>query len=272
MHDRISVNAICFPSAGFRDLAAHWRELGARRVSLVSYLLLEEGLAAAQQALRTGDCQVETIAHPFLPPGKHLDAAEESWREPRDTLSRLIEHAQALGARSIYLLTGGHGTLTWEEAAEVFRAAVAPCVAQARTAGIPLMIENAPPLYAHTHIAHTLRDAVTLGQIADVGVCIEFFACWTEAGLKESIERAVPRCHVVQVCDYIYGDRSLPSRAVPGDGAIPVKRMLEWILRAGYRGVFDLELIGPRIDKEGQLKAVRRAADNVGEMLQSLGA
>ena len=40
-----------------------------------------------------------------------------------------------LGARSIYLLTGGHGTLTWEEAAEVFRAAVAPCVAKARQAG-----------------------------------------------------------------------------------------------------------------------------------------
>jgi hypothetical protein len=48
--------------------------------------------------------------------------------------------------------------------------------------------------------------------------------------------------------------------------------MIEWILAAGYRGVFDLELIGPRIDKEGRLNAVRRAAANVGEMLQSLGA
>src|SRR5208337_1185914 len=201
MHDRISVNSICFPGAGFRDLAGYWRELGARRVSLVSYLLLEEGLAAAQEALRTGDCTVETIAHPFLS-GKHLDAGDESWREARDTLSRLIEDAQALGARSIYMLTGGHGTLTWEAAADAFRAAVAPCVAQARAAGIPLMVENAPPLYAHTHIAHTLRDAVALAQIADVGVCMEFFACWTEAGLKESIERAMPRCHVVQVCDY----------------------------------------------------------------------
>lgn len=38
-----------------------------------------------------------------------------------------------------------------------------------------------------------------------------------------------------------------------------------------YRGVFDLELIGPRIDNELPLKAVRRA-DNVGEMLRSLGA
>src|SRR6202012_6196074 len=108
-----------------------------------------------------------------------------------------------------------------------------------RGAGIPLMIENAPPLYADSHIAHSLRDAVTLAEIADVGVCIEFFACWTEAGLRESIERALPICHVVQVCDYVCGDRFLPSRAVPGDGAIPVKRMLEWGLQAGDRGPFD---------------------------------
>ena len=70
----------------------------------------------------------------------------------------------------------------------------------------------------------------------------------------------------------MYGDRSLPARAVPGDGAIPVKRMIEWILQAGYRGAFDLELIGPRIDSEGHLNAVRRSAVVVGEMLRSLGA
>jgi len=60
-------------------------------------------------------------------------------------------------------------------------------------------------------------------------------------------------------------------RAVPGDGNIPVKRILGWILKACYAGAFDLELIGPRIDEEGHLAAVRRSADNLGEMLRSLG-
>jgi sugar phosphate isomerase/epimerase len=226
MHERLSVNAICFPGAGLRELAGYWQALGARRVSLHSSLLLEEGRTAAQGALRSCDSQLETITHPFLL-GRHLEGTEDSWRAPRATLDRLIEDARALGARSMYLLTGGHGTLTWEEAAQAFRAAVAPCVAKARQAGIPLMVENAPPLYADTHIAPTLRDTVALAEIADVGVCIEFFACWTEPGLRETMERA-KRCHV---CDYVYGDRSLPSRAVPGDGAIPVKRMIEWVLK-----------------------------------------
>ena len=269
MHERLSVHAICFPGASLRELARYWRELDAHRVSLVSYDLLKEGLSAVQDALRASNCKVESITHTFLT-GRHLEQHEESWREARDTLSRLIELAQDIGAQSIYMLTGGHGSLTWEEAADAFRAAVAPCVVQAKAAGIPLMVENSAALYADVHIAHTLRDAVTLAESAGLGVCIDLFACWAEAGLLESIERAMPRCHLVQVCDYVYGDRSLPARAVPGDGAIPIKRILQWMLQAGYAGTFDIELVGPRIDKEGRVAAVRRTAGKVGEMLESL--
>jgi sugar phosphate isomerase/epimerase len=272
MHDRLSIHAICFPGAGFRELSGYWRELGAHRVSLVSNLLLQEGLPAAQEALQASNCAVESITHPFLLPGRHLEQREESWRDARDTLTRMIQYAKSLGARSIYMLTGGHGTLTWEEAAEVFREAIAPCVIQAQEAGIALMVENSAPLYADVHIAHTLRDAVTLAELAGIGVCMDLFACWTEAGLRESIQRAMPGCHLVQVCDYAYGDRSLPSRAVPGDGAIPVKRILEWVLQAGYTGTFDIELIGPRIDAEGRVTAIRRSTEILGETLRSLRA
>ena len=274
MHPRLSVHNVCFPGAGLRELAGYLRELGAHRVSLASYLLFQEGLPAAQEAVTSAGCVVESLTHPFMAGvgAGHLEAREESWRQPRETLSRLIAMAQSLGARSIYMLTGGRGSLTWEEAADVFRQAIAPCVQQAREAGIALSVENSAALYAELHIAHSLRDTVTLAEIADVGVCMDFFACWTEAGLRESIQRAMPRCHLVQVCDYAYGDRSLPSRAVPGDGAIPVRRMLEWVLQAGYTGTFDIEVLGPRIELEGPVNAIRRTAEAVGGVLRSLGA
>jgi sugar phosphate isomerase/epimerase len=268
MHPRLSVHSVCFAGAALPELAGYWRELGARRVSVVSSQLLNEDLGAA---LRASDCVVETITHPFLGDCP-LERNENSWRAARDTLSHLIEAARSLEARSIYMLTGGHGSLTWEEAADVFSMAIAPCVTQAKAAGIALMIENSSALYAQTHIAHTLRDAVILAQTAGVGVCIDLFACWTEAGLRESIELATSGSCLVQVCDYVYGDRALPARAVPGDGAIPLERILGWVLRAGYTGAFDLELIGPRIDAEGRVQAVRRAADKMGEILRELGA
>ena len=76
----------------------------------------------------------------------------------------------------------------------------------------------------------------------------------------------------MQVSDYVLGDRSAPCRAVPGDGAIPLRRILGDVLDAGYRGVFDLELVGPRIAAEGAHAATTRAAEYLSTMLDELGA
>jgi hypothetical protein len=55
------------------------------------------------------------------------------------------------------------------------------------------MIENASPLYADIHIAHTLRDTVTLAELAGIGVCIDLFAYWAEAGLRRTGRPGGPR-------------------------------------------------------------------------------
>lgn len=271
MHDRVSVNSICFMTQPLQVQAEYWRTLGVQRVSLVGPQVTGEGIEAVQRALATGDYRVETIVHPSFA-GQRLDPDSGSWQEPRARLAALIEAASRVQAQSIYMTTGGLGELTWEQAAETFAAMIAPCAEQARSEGIALMIENTPPLYADLHIAHNLRDTVALAEQAGIGVCIDLPSCWTEAGLRQTIERAMPRCHLVQISDYVCGDRALPARAVPGDGDMPLARLLGWLLAAGYRGAFDLELLGPRIDEEGHLEATGRAAAALGSLLQSLGA
>jgi sugar phosphate isomerase/epimerase len=277
MHDRISVNGICFIDSSFRarpsfrEQAGYWRELGLRRVSLTSDLIAEEGVAAAQEALESGGCKVETISHQFLRDGQHYSDAT-SWVKSRDRLHRLIADAETIGARSIYMLTGGHGTLTWEDAAERFSEAVAPCVPEAKAAGVALAIETAGAFRAHFHLAHTLQDTITLTEKANIGICLDVFSIWTESALQQKIKRAIQRIAVVQLSDYVFGDACLPGRAVPGDGNIPLKRIIEWIVNAGYRGNFDLEIVGARIDQEGHIPAIRRSVKHITEILQSLGA
>jgi len=170
------------------------------------------------------------------------------------------------------MLTGGHGGRSWEEDAQHFCEAIAPCVEQARAAGVALAVENASSLYADLHIAHTLADTVALAEMADIGVCVELFFCWAEADLPQLFARALPRCRLVQVSDYIPGRRALPDRAVPGDGVIPLRHLLGLLLDAGYEGAFDLELLGPRIEEEGAADAVARAGRFVTDQLNALGA
>lgn len=271
MHERISVHQMCFAGAGLSDYVRQCRTLGARRIGFISPALLAPGgLAEARAALAGGDFAVETLAHVFR--AGHLSSDRKDWRESRESLARLIDIAAGLDARSIYMLTGGHGGLRWEDAADCFCEAIAPCVEQARAAGIGLAIENASTLYAEIHIAHSLADTLTLAEMAGVGVCIELFFCWAEAGLPALFARAMPRCLLVQISDYVYGDRALPARAVPGDGAIPLQAIVRLLLDAGYAGSFDLELLGPRIDAEGPPAAVARATAHVSELLTHLRA
>lgn len=270
MHDRISIHEVCFLGNTPAQLADIWCELGAGRVSLIPSTALADNPALLRAALKASGCRAESITHVFT--SRPLSSEAAQWRASRTALSQMIEAASRIGAGSIYMLTGGRGTLTWEQAAEAFSDAIAPCVTQARDAGVALMIETAQPLYADCHIAHSLRDAAMLAEMVDIGVCIDLFHCWTEAGLRESMARAMPRCGLIQVSDYVYGDRALPARAVPGDGALPLQQLLGWALDAGYRGAFELELLGPRIEREGAVTAVSRAAQVLQRMLGELGA
>lgn len=269
MHPRISIDNVCMMQQGPRELAASCRELGAHTVVLSSpHLLGGESTDAIALAIAQARLRVEALNGAFAVfPNLERDEGRAA-----STLSQLITVGGALGARSIYFLTGGRGALDWEQAAARFAALVAPCVADARQLGMRLMIENAPALYADLHIAHSLADTLELAERCDLGVCVELHFCWAEAGLKQLFRRAIPRCGLVQVSDYVLGDRSLPSRAVPGDGVIPLERLLGELLEAGYQGMFDLELIGPRIDAEGALAATRRAAERLSELLLRLGA
>lgn len=246
---RLSVHSVTFYGATLEQLRSHWEALGVSRLSLIDTQLGEPGLP---EVISAQGYSVESVFHLF---------------DTADGLRRVVDAAAGVGARVIYMLTGGRGDLTWEDAASRFCDAVQPCLDDAAAAGVALAIENASGLYADIHIAHTLRDTIELAEAAGVGVCVDLFHCWTEAHLPALLDRALPRTELIQLSDYVLGDRELPARAVPGDGAIPLETLIAQAIRGGYRHGFDLELIGPRIDREGPVEAARRACGVVSTML-----
>lgn len=263
-HERLSVHNVTFYGASLAELESHWAALGVARLSILDDQVLDPELP---NLLQRNAYSVEAVCHVFG--GGRLSTDRQA---ARDALSAVIDAAAGVGARTVYLLTGGRGDLTWERAAELFCAMVAPCAARAQGAGVALAIECASSLYADIHIAHTLRDTVTLAEMAGLDVCIDLFHCWAEGDFDEMVRRALPRTALIQLSDYVLGDRALPGRAVPGDGTIPIEAFVAQTLAGGYAHGFDLELIGPRIDHEGRFESARRACDVVGAMLDRLGA
>lgn len=269
MHPRINLHQIAFIKESTTSFIDYCREIGVPNMTLVTPLLMQPGgVEEAQRALAAGGPRAAVVNHPVAM-GSSLDRVGE---EETEKLRQAIDIAATLGAPVIYLVSGGRGSLLWEAAADRFAALVAPCLPLAREKGVQLTVESASPLNADMHIAHTLDDTIRLAEIAGIGVCIELNACWYESGLKEKFRRAMPLTGLVQVSDYVLGDRFTPNRAVPGDGAVPLEWLLGTILDLGYSGVFDLELVGPRIEQEGARAASKRATDNLSEILTKLGA
>jgi sugar phosphate isomerase/epimerase len=250
-HQRLSVHNVTFYGASLGELQKYWDDLGVTRLSILDGQLLDPEFPR-----RSRDRAVEAVYHLFADPA---------------ALTRVIDAAADIGARTVYMLTGGRGSLSWGQAAQRFSETVAPCLKHAQDAGVALAIENASSLYADLHIAHTLRDTITLAEMSGLDICIDVFHCWAEGDIEDLVQRALPRTQLIQLSDYVLGDRALPGRAVPGDGAIPIEAFVAQALAGGYANGFDLELIGPRIDDEGRFESAQRACDVVGAMLDRLG-
>jgi sugar phosphate isomerase/epimerase len=270
MHPRICLHQVVLMKESTTSFIELCRSIGVAHMTLATPLVMQQpgGVAALKKALSNGGPQTAIVNHPFAVfPNLEQDAGEASAR-----MLQAIDLTVELGAKSMYLLTGGRGWLSWEQAAERFIKLLEPCQKAANAKGVKLMIENASPFNVDIHITHTLADTIQLAEMAGVSICIDLQPCFGEANLPRLFKRALPITGLVQVSDYVLGDRIAPCRAVPGDGIVPLERLIGNLLDEGYRGLFDLELVGPRITAEGGAIAAKRAAERLSEILTKLGA
>jgi sugar phosphate isomerase/epimerase len=268
LHPRISLNAISTFEWSLEQDLAFYADTGITNVGVSVAKLERAGWDAAAQRVADAGLRVTNLIGlgPF-----DLDAPR-SWDRQRERLQRALDTAETVGAECVVFTTGPAGRLTWEEAADALEAALASVVADAWVRGIPFALEHTNSLRVDVGFVHTLRDVVDLARRLGTGVCMEVNACWAERGLAHTIAADADTFELVQVSDFAVGTLSTPNRLVPGDGDIPLERILSQVLGAGYGGCFDLELIGPRIDEEGYAAAARRSIDRLDAMLATLDA
>jgi sugar phosphate isomerase/epimerase len=194
------------------------------------------------------------------------------WTKQQERLLHTLDTAVAVGAECMVFTTGPFAPLSWEDAADALERALQPVLSVARERKVPFAIEHTNSLRVDVGFVHTLRDAIDLARRLDTGVCMELNACWAERGLAETIRAGVDRILLVQVSDFKVGTIASSQRLVPGDGDVPITRILRHVIDAGYSGVFDLELIGAAITSEGYDTAVPRAVDALGTLLTDVDA
>jgi sugar phosphate isomerase/epimerase len=111
--------------------------------------------------------------------------------------------------------------------------------------GVSLALEplNASSMNSESAI-WTIAQAIEIIDAVNrdnVGLCLDFWNIWQNANVEEAIRRAADRIFVLQVSDWRM-PRSSGDRLVPGDGVIPLGRLLQIVQETQYAGSCSVEI------------------------------
>lgn len=270
-HPRLSVNAVSSYGQSLAEDIAMWRALDVGQVALILPKITEAGWPTTQRLVRDAQLRVSTI---FGPTYRRLDAdrALGWWDEDQQGTVETVRQAAAMGAGSVYVCSGAAPTMGWDAAVEAFGELVAPAAALGAELGVPLLVEPTNPLRADISFVFWQRDAMDLARATGVQVMLDLQSCWYERGIEALIRRNIDLVGLTQISDFVIGTTRTGDRAVPGDGDIPLERLLATVVDAGFTGMFDLEVMGPRVEAEGYPAAVRRSVERASELLDRVGA
>jgi sugar phosphate isomerase/epimerase len=267
MYPRISLNGVYARGGPVADDLALCAAVGIDWLAVPNWKFAADGPDEVIAAVEASEVGVSTVCHP------NLFTLDDRSRWPAELAAAkvTIDQASAVGARSVYLTTGRRGSLNWPRAADAFVDAVAELVEYSAAKSMPLSLEPTAAFLSDLSILHTLGDTVDLCRRTGLQVNIDVFPAWADSTFTSAMPEAAALCGLVQISDYVDGDRNARERAVPGDGAVEWEGLFSALRDTNYRGLFDLELVGPRITQEGEEAAFRRAATWLVTQLRAYG-
>jgi sugar phosphate isomerase/epimerase len=271
IHPRVSLNLMSCRKWTLAQDIAFCLANGVHTIGVPSHKLAPDPAAAIASiksaGLRTSTMLAVATGVPMITPPKDGVSA------PLQALRPAIDAAAALGSPACYFLSGPTPSrMPTDEAGAAFVTAIAPAVAYARSKGVRLAIENSSVPTRANGFVHSLNDMAEITRAAGLDMCLELQNCWVEMNLPRLFRDNARRFAVVQVSDFVVGEDARLNRAVPGDGDMPLEWLIGKLLEAGYDGMFELEVLGPKIEAEGYESAIRRGLEWMSEKLRGLGA
>src|SRR3954454_19617619 len=257
---KYSVNQITLPGSTFEEDIHLLSRLGAPAVGVLRHKLAGPGAAVGAKLIADAGLGVSVL----LGVGGFKLEQPSTWTSPMDDLRSALDDAATIGAGHLLLSSGPAGALSYEEAEVRFREILAGAIPEAADRGVPFAFEPNHALRVDLGYVHTLHDGLDLADEVDspwFSVIAEVNNCWIERRLYDNLATRSRRIGLVQINDFAAGTLSTPDRVPLGEGIIPLERMLGTLVHAGYPGYFEIEVVGPTVERLGGEETPRRCID-----------
>jgi sugar phosphate isomerase/epimerase len=256
----------------FDEDVARYAALGVDAIEVVEAKLDDNrfadqmrSIAAAGLAISGVQPKVRTFFDSrMMPDPKPLDARVACLRR---SIERLAEFAPGV---PFITNTGAHPKGDMAEAMKVVAAKLGELGRIAAGHGVTMALEPLNPTSVNVESAiWTIDqglDVIEASGSDHVGLCLDYWNIWQNADVEAAIARAGDRIFTVQASDW-RTPRSFADRIVPGDGTIPLARLIEATRKTGYDKPWVVEIFSNDVADslyDGDLqKVVTRSRDGM---------
>lgn len=270
----VSVPTVGFSANGLTTLrwdllqdVAGCQDAGIHSIGLWRPKVLEFGEERAVELLRDSSLDVSSVS--WI--GGFTGANGHGFCDSIWDAKQAIRFAGDVGAQSVVVLSGGRGSHTLNHARRLLLEALRELADEAEAADVDLALQPMHPMFAAdwtflSSLDHTIDILAMVGH-PRVKLAFDTYQLWQEPDLQTRLPGLVPLLGIVQVSDWREPPRSLQDRLVPGDGIIPLKGIIESLIRGGYRRHFDLQVWSDETWSSDYPQLLRRARQQFEDLL-----
>lgn len=238
-----------------------WTRAGLPAIGLSLHQFKDREPDRASRAVRTSGLAVSSLQ------GVRVYDVRASERAPgrRSELCASLDLAAELGAECVVAVTGPRGDLSWEEAMALVVEQTIDVLPELHARDLRLAIEPVSPIRQDLSFVNLAADAVDIvRRVGDpsFGYLFDTYHLWWQRGIEALARDTADLVLCVQVSDHKAVTVRALDRAMPGEGIIPLHRLLHALADGGYDGWWELEVISEGNAAAGVevvLEAARRA-------------
>jgi sugar phosphate isomerase/epimerase len=245
---RLSMNEMTTYRWSFEEDVARYRAAGIGAIGVWRQKLSDYGEDKGIELLAESGLTVSNL----LWAGGFTGSDGRSFRESVDDGLEAVRLAKAMGAESLVVYSGARAGHTHNHARRLMKDALQDLVIAAAESGVTLALE---PMHAvcasEWTFLNTLDDAMSLVDFFDsphLRLAFDTYHFGWDEGVCQRLRELASRIAIVHLGDGKSPPETEQDRSRLGEGTVPLGEIIAALIAGGYRGWFDVELMGQDIE------------------------
>jgi sugar phosphate isomerase/epimerase len=228
----------------------------------------QAGVERSMRQLLASELVVSNFQGAYL---YELDDPPKFKTRQQDAL-KYLDMAAELGAECFTAECVPRGMMPWDEAAEHIVEQTMAILPEIHARNLRLAIEPVSPIRQDVTFINLAADAVDIVRRVDdpsFGYLFDTYHLWWQRGIEDLARQSASQIFYVQVSDHKAITLRTQDRAMPGQGIIPLHRLVHALADGGYAGWWELEVISDHNEEMGIELALQTAARGITDVWSS---